>query len=148
MLTEQMQTLIRNFSAGAVATISADGRPSVSPKATFVILNDRKIAFGNLRSPGTVANLRHNPAIEICFTDVITRKAVRVTGNGQTIPRKKASKELADAFETAWGDYVPQMSAFVVIDVTAAELILSPAYDLGISEDDLKSSNLARLNAI
>ncbi len=143
-----MQTLIRDFSAGAVATVNADGRPLVSPKATFIILSDRQIAFGNLRSPDTVTNLRHNPAIEICFTDVITRKAVRVTGNGQTVPCKKASKELADAFETVWGDYVPHMSAFVVVDVTAAELILSPAYDLGFGEDDLKSSNLARLNTI
>ena len=148
MLTEQMKTIIRNFSAGSVATVNADGRPSVSPKATFVILNDRQLAFGNLRSPRTVANLQRDPAIEICFTDIIARKAVRITGNGQAVPRKQASKELLGAFESAWNEYVPHMSAFVVIDVTAAELILSPAYDHGYNESDLRSSNLARLNAI
>jgi hypothetical protein len=39
------------------------------------------------------------------------------------------------------------MLAFVTIAVSAAELILSPAYDLGFTEDDLRASNLAKLNA-
>ena len=58
MLTEEMQTLIRRFSAGAVATVNADGTPSVSPKGTFLILDSHTLAFGHIRSPGTVANLR------------------------------------------------------------------------------------------
>lgn len=40
------------------------------------------------------------------------------------------------------------MSAFVTIDVNAAELILSPAYDLGLTEDELRRSNLEKLNAL
>ena len=40
MLTADMQDLITNHSAGMVATVSDDGTPSVSPKATFVILGD------------------------------------------------------------------------------------------------------------
>ena len=30
--------------------------------------------------------------------------------------------------------------------VTAAELILSPAYDLGLTEDELRQTNLEKLN--
>ena len=138
MLTEEMQALIGRFSAGAVATVNADGTPSVSPKATFVILDDRTLAFGHIRSPGTVANLRRNPAIEVCFTDVVTRRAVRVTGMA-TIVRQ------GDA-DAAWGPYRPRMSAYVKIAVTSAELILSPAYDLGLTEDELRKTNLEKLN--
>ena len=148
MLTEEMKALIRAFSAGSVATINADGTPSVSPKATFVVVDDETLAFGNLRSPGTLANLRANPAVEICFTDMLSRKAIRVTGTGSIIGKSDASQRLQDTFNDAWGDYVPSMSAFVVIKVSAAELILSPAYDFGHTEAELRAANLERLNAL
>ena len=146
MLTEEMQTLIRRFSAGAVATVNADGTPSVSPKGTFVILDDRTLAFGHIRSPGTVANLRRNPAIEVCFTDVVTRRAVRVTGTARIVRREDADAALDDAFDAAWGPYRPHMGAYVRIAVTAAEMIFSPAYDLGMTEAELRKTNLEKLN--
>ncbi len=146
MLTDEMQTLIMRFSAGAVATVNADGTPSVSPKATFVVLDERTLAFGHIRSPGTVANLRHNPAVEVCFTDVVTRRAVRVTGTAAIVPKDDADVALDDAFEAAWGPYRPHVGAYVRIAVTAAEMIFSPAYDLGLTEDELRKTNLEKLN--
>jgi len=143
-----MTALISAFSAGSVATINADGTPSVSPKATFIVMDDKTLAFGNLRSPRTVANLRRNPAIEICFTDILRRRAVRVTGTAQIVSRKSAPPDLVSHFETAWKDYVPRMSDFVVIDVNAAEMILSPAYDIGFTEEELRAVNLKHLQAL
>lgn len=148
MLTEDMKTLIRAFSAGSVATVNTDGTPAVSPKATFVIVDDETLAFGNLRSPGTLANLRVNPAVEVCFTDVLSRKAVRTTGTASVVGKAEAPQRLRDAFNDAWGDYVPRMSAFVVIKVLAAELIRSPAYDFGHTEAELRAANLERLKAL
>jgi len=81
MLTDEMIKLIRDHSGGMVASINDDGTPSVSPKATFVVLDSSSIAFGNIRSPGTLANIRKRPAVEVCFIDVVLRKAVRVTGS-------------------------------------------------------------------
>ena len=146
MLTEEMQTLIRRFSAGAVATVNADGTPAVSPKGTFVILDDRTLAFGHIRSPGTVANLRRNPAVEVCFTDVVARRAVRVTGRAAIVRPEDADAALDAAFDAAWGPYRPRMGAYVKIAVSAAEMILSPAYDLGFTEDELRKTNLEKLN--
>ena len=146
MLTEEMQTLIRRYSAGAVATVNADGTPSVSPKGTFVILDDRTLAFGHIRSPGTVANLRRDPAIEVCFTDVVTRRAVRVTGTATIVHQQDAAPALHEVFDAAWGPYRPRMSAYVRIAVTAAEMIVSPAYDLGLTEGELRKTNLEKLN--
>ncbi len=148
MLTEEMQTLIRNFSAGSVATVNSDGTPSVSPKATFVIIDTRRLAFGNVRSPGTLANLRANPAIEICFTDVLSRKAVRVTGTATTIIKGDAAPDMRTRFDADFAETAPYMSAYVVTDVSAAELILSPGYDRGRTEDELKATFLKRLNAL
>ena len=40
------------------------------------------------------------------------------------------------------------MSGFVLINVTEAEMIVSPAYDLGISENELREANMNKLNSI
>ncbi len=148
MLTETMKNLIRTFSAGSVATVNVDGTPSVSPKATFVILNDRTLAYGNIRSPRTSANLRANPGVEICFTDIVHRRALRVTGTGETIRSDDAAPEIHAAFAAGWSDYVPHMSSFVVINITKVEEITSPAYDVGFTEAELKSANLEKLNML
>ena len=148
MLTSDMKTLITNHRAGMVATINDDGTPSVSPKATFVIVNDVRIAVGNIRSPGTVANLRKRPAVEVCFIDVLTRKAVRATGTAVITPTAEADAALIAAFKRDWADYIDLISAFIDITVTAAELILSPAYDVGHTEDELRAQNLTKLNAL
>ena len=148
MLSDEMKTLIRDYSGGAVATINDDGTPSVSTKATFEVVDDKTIAFGNLRSPGTVANLKQRPAVEVCFLDVLKRKAVRVTGKGQLVPITEADTALRGAFEKDWASYIEIMDGFVRIDVSAVELILSPAYDVGAREEDLHAANLEKLNAL
>ncbi len=148
MLDDEMTTLIQDHRAGMVATVNDEGAPMVSPKATFVIIDDKTLAFGHIRSPGTLANLRKRPAVEICFIDVVTRRAVRVTGQATIHRKADASPVLLAAFERDWRDYLSYMSAFVTIDIEAAAMILSPAYDLGISKDELRRSNLEKLNAL
>ena len=145
MLTQDMRDLILAFSAGSVATINDDGTPSVSPKATFVVLDDVTIAFGNIRSPGTVRNLQHRESIEVCFTDILARRAVRVSGTGKSIPKSEADASLLDAFRTSWAPYVEFVHSFVVINVTSAEFITSPAYDVGFTEAELRETNLKKL---
>ena len=148
MLSDDMQTLIRTHSAGFVATIREDGSAAVSPKATFVVVDDRTIACGNIRSPGTAANLRRQSACEICFLDPLARKAVRVAANGTMIGKAVASKELTAIFEQYWADYLPHMTGFMVFDLTSAELILSPAYDHGATEAELTRANKAKMAAL
>lgn len=148
MLTPPMITLIENHTAGMVATVNTDGTPAVSPKATFVVLDPATLAFGHIRSPGTVANLERTPAVEIVFLDVLSRRAVRVAGRASVVPRGAADTTLREAFEARWAEYVPHMSAFVLIDVTRASVVTSPAYDLGHDEAELRASNLERLAAL
>ena len=148
MLTAAMQTLIADHSAGMVATVNDDGTPSVSPKATFIVRDAATLAFGDIRSPGTVANLRARPAVEVCFIDVILRRAVRVAGTATVVARADAPAPLVAAFAAAWPAYLPLMAAFVTIDVRRAAAILSPAYDIGLSAAELRRSSLARLNGL
>ena len=80
MLTPDMKRVIEEQRLGFVATAAPDGTPNVSPKGTFVVLDDRTIAFGEIRSPGTIRNLRANPRIEVNFVDVFVRKGYRFAG--------------------------------------------------------------------
>ena len=121
----------------------------MSPKATFVIINDKCIAFGDIRSPGTVANIRLRPDVEVNFIDVLTRRAVRLRGKAEIVPIKSiAAKELVPAFQEHWGAYLTYMQNFVSISITHAELILSPAYDIGHTAAELRQINLDRLAGI
>ena len=148
MLTDDMKTLIRNHSAGMVATVNTDGTPAVSPKATFLILSDTQLVFSNIRSPNTVQNIKNRPNVEVCFIDLVLRISARIKGRAKYIEKSEAEPELVRKFEQAYGDYLDAMSGFVIIDVMESELIFSPAYDLGITEDELRESNMNKLNSI
>ena len=146
-LDEKMKWIIRNFNAGAVATVNDDGTPAVSPKATFVIVDDVTLAFGDIRSPGTVTNLRVRPQTEINFIDVLHRRAVRVRGNAKVInPDSTEGKRLLPVFEELWQPYLDLMRHFVVIDIEEAKLVTSPAYDIGLTQEELQSINLKKIN--
>ena len=148
-LTAPMKRLIANYNAGAVGTINEDGTPAVSPKATFVVIDDACIAFGNIRSPGTVANIRSRPDVEVNFIDVLTRRAVRVKGRAEIVEKEsEAGRRLLPAFEEHWAPYLPHMQCFVSISVMHAELVLSPAYDIGHTAGELRRVNLDKLAGI
>jgi len=148
-LTEPMKQIIRNHSAGAVATVNGDGSPAVSPKATFVIVDDRCIAYGNIRSPGTSANLLERPAVEVSFVDVLARLAVRVRGRGRIVARdSEAAGQLLPHFEELWAPYLENMQEFVSIDIESCEMITSPAYDVGLSREELVKLNFEKLSKL
>lgn len=136
MLTPDMKRMIEEQLLGFVATSAPDGTPNVSPKATFFVVDDRTIAFGDIRSPGTIRNLRTNPRIEINFVDPFVRKGYRFAGTAEVAERG------TDAFETLLGHYrgtlAPRLRAIVAVTVTKALPLVSPAYDDGTEEADIR----------
>ncbi len=145
-LTPEMKALISSYPLGAVATINDDGTPAVSPKGTFVIVDDGSVAFGEMRSPQTVHNLIARPAVEVNFMDVLARRAVRVKGRGVVIDKQsEEGNSLVESFKPAWSDYIDYMRAFVLIKISAVSLINSPAYDLGLTEEELTQVNLDKM---
>jgi hypothetical protein len=138
MLTGEMKAIIEAYPLGFVASVNADGTPNLSPKGTFAVLNEKQLVFGHIRSPGTVGNIAQRPAIEINFLDVLARKAVRVRGRAQVFSR--SAPEFASLFAalSSWKGYTDIMKAVVRVDIERASLILSPAYDLGHTESELR----------
>ena len=137
MLTQERIHLITTYRVGCVATVRPDGSPAVSPKATFVVLDDRTIAFANIRSPGTVENLRRDPSMEVNFVDVFARKACRVRGHARYVLRNDADVDLQTRFKNEWADLYPLIQGIVVVAVTHAETLSSPSYDVGAAASQL-----------
>jgi general stress protein 26 len=149
ILSPPMKRLIENYSAGSVATVNDDGTPAVSPKATFMIVDDATVAFGNIRSPATLANLRLRPDVEVNFIDVLTRRAVRIRGRAEIVEKEsEMGRKLMPLFEQKWASFLDALENFVCISVSHAELILSPAYDIGQSAAELRRTNLDKLNKL
>ncbi len=139
MLTPEVRSIISNYPLGFVASVNADGTPNLSPKGTFVILDDKHLGFGHIRSPRTMANIASRPAIEINFLDVLERKAARISGTCEIIEKENPEfAALYPAFEH-WGEYAKVMKALVRVSISRAVLVLSPAYDLGHTAAELRA---------
>ena len=148
MLTDEMKSIIGTFPLGFVASVNDDGTPNLSPKGTFVALNDRQLVFGHIRSPGTMGNIAKRPVIEINFLDVLARKAVRVRGRAHMFARSAPEFPGLFAALAGWKGYTELMKAVVRVDVETASLILSPAYDLGHTEAQLREQYRAKFTSL
>ena len=127
MLTPDMRRIVEEQRLGFVATVAPDGTPNVSPKGTFIVLDTKTIAFGEIRSPATIRNLRANPRVEVNFVDPFARKGYRFAGTAMVTERGSADFDaLLGHFRSA---LAPRMRAIVTIWVTKAQALTSPAYD-------------------
>ncbi len=136
-LTEDMQRVVREQRLGFAATVCPDGTPNLSPKGTTLVWDDEHLIFADICSPGTVENLRHNPAIEINVVDPIMRKGYRFKGTA-TIFREGAQFEELLAFYRSRGTTSP-IQSIVLVKVERASPLISPAYDSGASEDEIRA---------
>lgn len=144
VLTPAFKKIINAHRLGYVGTASPDGTPNVSPKGTFMVIDDEHIAFGEIRSPNTVANLRVNPQVDINFVDPFTRKGCRIKGRAAFLQRGSEDFEAhLPKFEAIWGELCDRMSMIVMVSVKRALPLMSPAYDIGATEDELRRTWMA-----
>ena len=136
ILTPDMRRIVREQRLGYVATVCPDGTPNLSPKGTTTVWDDDHLVFADIRSPGTVRNLRHNPAIEINVVDPIVRKGYRFKGKGSVVEEGELFDAIIAFFRRA-GSTSP-IRAVVLVHVERALPLTSPAYDAGATEDEVR----------
>ena len=135
-LTADMQRVVRGQRLGYVATVCPDGTPNLSPKGTTTIWDDDHLIFADIRSPGTVRNLQHNPAIEVNVVDPIVRKGYRFKGTGRVLKDGELFDQIV-AFYRRTGTRSP-IRAVVLVRVERALPLISPAYDSGVTEEAVR----------
>lgn len=142
-ITESVKEFLDVQKLGYVATVSEDGTPNLSPKGTIIAWNDHTLAFADIRSPNTLKNLEQRPDLEINVVDPLLRKGFRFKGKGKIIKNGQNYDEILNHYREN-GVRSP-IGAIVLVEVNEILEVLSPLYDLGVSEGDLKEKWTKRL---
>jgi predicted pyridoxine 5'-phosphate oxidase superfamily flavin-nucleotide-binding protein len=138
LLTADMKRVVAEQRLGFVATVCPDGTPNLSPKGTTAVWDDDHLVFANIRSPGTLANLRQNAVVEVNVVDPFLRKGYRFKGVAAVL-ESGALYDQAIAFYKERGSQVRAIREVVIVRVQTAQPIDSPAYDLGLSEEQVRA---------
>ena len=135
ILTADMKRVVTEQKLGFVATVCPDGTPNLSPKGTTAVWDDDTLVFADISSPQTVANLRANPSVEINVVDVVLRKGYRFKGTATVYGEGPKFDELL-AFYRGRGTTSPIVH-IVLVKVSQAAALFSPAYDQGRGEAEI-----------
>jgi predicted pyridoxine 5'-phosphate oxidase superfamily flavin-nucleotide-binding protein len=133
-----MKRVVEEQRLGFVATVCPDGTPNLSPKGTTAVWDDDHLVFANIRSAGTLANLRQNPGVEVNIVDPFIRKGYRFKGVAEIL-ESGALYDTAIAFYKQRGSRIDFIREIVLVHVQVAQPVDSPAYDLGASEDEVRA---------
>ena len=144
ILTEDMKRVVREQRLGYIATVCPDGTPNLSPKATTKVWDDDHLVFADICSPGTISNLRQNPAIEINMVDVFARKGYRFKGTTRIVDpgpefdtvMKKLEPERAERVQAGIS---ARIRSFVMVKVERALPVISPGYVGEVTEAQMRA---------
>jgi uncharacterized protein len=148
-LSDDMQRVVLAQSLGFVATVRTDGTPNLSPKGTTTVFDAQHLMFADIASPQTVANLASNPNVEVNVVDPIVRKGYRFKGTAVVYKTgemfERGIEVLRERGSTTSRE---RIHSIVVIEVTAAAPLVSPAYDVGTTEEAVVERWLAHHTAL
>jgi len=137
ILTQEMKDFVNKQRMGFVATVSPDNSPNLSPKGTTVVFTDEHLIFTGIRSEHTISNLEKNPLVDINVVNPIKRKGYRFKGTATILSEGKEFESILNQYRDL--GIKSEVKAIVLVKVNSAELITSPLYDLGLSEQEIES---------
>lgn len=130
MIDDNVKQLIDESVLCWLATSSAKGQPSVSPKEVFAPVGDDAIIIANIASPGSARNIRENPRACVSFINIFTQKGFKITGRADYL--KAADPGYSDAetvlLKLTRGDY--PFSTIFRITAESVAPIIAPRYKL------------------
>ena len=133
-----MKRVVEEQRLGFVATVCPDGTPNLSPKGTTAVWDDDHLVFANIRSPGTLANLRQNPGVEVNVVDPFLRKGYRFKGVATVLESGALYERGAGVLPGARLARERHAGSRAGASGTHAQPIDAPAYDLGLSEAEVR----------
>lgn len=137
LISKQIKDFLNLHKLGYVATVSPDGTPNISPKGTIIGWNENTLSFANIRSPDTINNLKNNSNVEINVLDPLLRKGYLFKGQARILTSDSLFEEILLHYKN--NGIKSPIDAIVLIDVSDVSEVISPLYDLGISEAEIKS---------
>src|SRR4030042_1590424 len=95
-LSEEARKMISEVHPALIATASKKGKPNVSPKGSFRVLDDEHVVFANIGSPRTMANLKENPQVSVIVFDPATRKSCRIWGKAEILESGRSEEHTSE----------------------------------------------------
>ncbi len=138
VLTADMKRVVEQQRLSFVATVCSDGTPNLSPKGTTAVWDDDHLVFANIRSPGTLANLRQNANVEVNVVDPFVRRGYRFKGVASILASGPLYEKLLAFYRERGSQVSDLIREIVMIRVQTAQPIDSPAYDLGLTETEVR----------
>ena len=130
-----VKNFINSQKLGYVATVSEDGTPNLSPKGTIITWDDQ-LVFADIRSPKTMKNLEMNPSLEINIIDPLLRKGFRFKGTATLLTDGTMYDSILKHYRE--NGLKSQIGRLVLIEVMDYSEVISPLYDLGATEEEIK----------
>ena len=137
MITKEIKDFLNLQKLGYVATVSSDGKPNISPKGTIIGWSSETLAFADIRSPDTMKNLIDNPDVEINVIDPLLRKGYLFQGKARILQDGTLYQEILNHYRQ--NGIKSPINSIILVDVSCISDVISPLYDLGISEEEIKS---------
>jgi uncharacterized protein len=135
LIDQDMRNIIDSAKLAFVATVNPDGSPNLSPKGSVRVYDESHVAFMDIASPATIANLSVNPRIEIAVVDFLRRRGYRFSGTAEVHrPGTAVHSWLHQWLLGLNGPGYPAKQA-VLLSVERVRPILSPAYTYGGTDE-------------
>jgi uncharacterized protein len=138
VITDDMKRMVRAQRLGYVATVSSDGRPTLSPKGSVAVWDDDHLMFADVESPHTIRNLETNPHVEVNVVDPEVRKGYRFAGTAKVLRAGDQYWKIMEHYKAEGAD-IRRVRTIVVIEVTEAVVVVSPCYLTGLTEDEVRA---------
>ena len=135
-ISESLKNFLDRQKLGYVATVSENNTPNLSPKGTIIAWDDKTLAFADINSPNTIKNLENNPYLEINVVDPLLRRGYRFSGKGIVIRNGQRFEDILSHYRE--NGIKSPIKSIVLVDVEKISQIVSPLYDLGVSESEIK----------
>ena len=137
MITQEIKDFLNLQKLGYIATVTSDGKPNISPKGTIIGWTSEILAFADIRSPDTMKNLKDAPDVEINVIDPLLRKGYLFQGKTRILQDGTLYQEILNHYRQ--NGIKSPINSIILVDVSCISDVISPLYDLGISEDEIKS---------
>jgi uncharacterized protein len=142
LFTPEILTSINSSVLCWLATVDAQGQPSVSPKEVFCAQGANELLIANIASPNSANNIRAQSHVCVSFLDIFAQKGHKLLGKAYVITPSSNDYSAAVApLLKMVGPRFPIQSVFKII-VTQAHQILAPSYRLipGTTEESQRLS--------
>ncbi|BBG01390.1 MULTISPECIES: pyridoxamine 5'-phosphate oxidase family protein [Pseudonocardia] len=136
VIDQDMRDIVERAWLAFAATVCDDGSPNLSPKGSLRVYDDDHLAFMDIGSPATIANLRRDPRIEINVIDVFSRRGYRFTGSVSFAEPGAPEYEWLNRWLLDLNGPGYPANEVVLVKVERARPILSPAYTSGGADQD------------